>query len=84
MKWCQWPLPMANPRITKAAMAANLAQVARFCRSAPQRSPTTLIQVTTMMAIKSHDVGAGENNAGRGDDHVLLRNDGNDSAQIGS
>ena len=31
-------------------MAANLAQVARFCRIVPQRNPTTLIQVTATMA----------------------------------
>ena len=46
-KWCQSPLPIANPRTTKAAMAANFAQVARFCSIVPQRSPTTLIQVST-------------------------------------
>ena len=34
-------------------MAANFAQVARFCRIVPQRSPTTLIQVTAMMAISA-------------------------------
>ena len=31
-------------------MAANFAQVARFCRTVPQRSPTTLIQVTMKIA----------------------------------
>ena len=34
-------------------MARNLAQVAAFCNSAPQRSPTTLIQVTTAIMIKA-------------------------------
>ena len=53
VKWCQSPLPMANPKITKAAMAANFAQVARFCRIVPQRNPTTLIQVTTKIAISA-------------------------------
>ncbi len=34
-------------------MAANFAQVARFCNIVPHRSPTTLIQVTPMMEIKA-------------------------------
>src|ERR1039458_5336728 len=54
LKFDQCPLPMANPRTTKTAMAVNLVHVETFWRSAPQRSPTTLTQVR--MALSSNQV----------------------------
>ena len=63
-------------------MAANFAQVARFCRIVPQRSPTTLIQVTSDDRNQRHNVGAGENDSRGGEDNVLLGNRGDNSAQI--
>src|ERR1700757_1893672 len=41
LKFDQFPLPIAKPSTTNAAMAKNLVQVETFCNSVPQRKPMT-------------------------------------------
>ena len=79
----QSPLPMANPRITKAAMAANLVQVERFCSSVPQRRPDDVYISKDRDEEQTEKMCAGDGDSEKRENYVLLRDDGEDLSGVG-